>query len=277
MELFTLGQGVEYTESDIKEVARSFTGWSYDDHFNFTIKEKHQDTGGKTIFGQTKNYDGYEVIDLILEKKECATHIASKLYKFFVNDEINRAQVSEIASALYSSGYNIKEAMKVIFLSNWFYESKGKLIKSPIDLIVGLGKTFNLKFDEPSAIINSQHYLGQVLFKPPNVAGWPSGKKWIDSSRLAYRIRLGSLFINKGILEIESSPEIDAMIPKQAKKVVAKYHEEIDWKKFWKQNQASNAFEILIHCKNELLANEFSNQENLSVIQLVSTPDYQLT
>jgi uncharacterized protein (DUF1800 family) len=276
MELFTLGRDVDYTEQDITEVARAFTGWGIDNDSQFVINLKKQDLGSKTIFGQTGNFDGYDVIDMILENPNCAKHIARKVYQHFVRSSVNEGHVTELAAVFYDSGYDITTMMKHLLKAEWFYEAKGQLIKSPIHLIIGLGKLLGLQFEDTKTLQRLQHYLGQVLFDPPNVAGWPVGTKWIDSSRLALRIRLGSLFANKGAIEIELTPEIDAKLKKQMGGKQIKFYEEVDWDFIWKQNPDVTAFDLIIRNENSSLTSAYEELNMLNLIQLVSTPDFQL-
>ena len=167
--------------------------------------------------------------------------------------------------------------MKHIFKANWFYETEGLLVKSPIELMVGLGKMFNLKFPNHKSIKGIQHYLGHVLFSPPNVAGWPGGRQWIDASRLALRMRIGSIIINKGYIMNELTPELDAMFKKGEAKKALKFYENVDWDLFWKQNKEVSIYDVLIRTKNDTLKTIHSENTVTNIIHLISTPDFQLT
>lgn len=276
-ELFTLGRDVDYTEQDVVEIARAFTGWSNDNNGNHFVNEKHQDTSVKTIFGKTGNFNGVDVLNMILANKNTAKFIVQKVYKFFVQEELNEGHINECTTVLFESDYNIEVLMKHIFKANWFYETQGKLIKSPIELIVGLGKLFNLKYPNRKSINGIQYYLGHILFKPPNVAGWPGGRQWIDASRLALRLRLGSIIVNKGYIMDELTPELDAMFSKGANKRALKFYEDVDWDVFWKQNKETSIFDLIIRTENKTLeANHIENNVT-NIIHLISTPDFQLT
>jgi len=198
MELFTLGRG-NYTEHDIKEAARAFTGWSFDkDTLEFHFREKQHDFGNKEFFGKTGNFDGKDIIDMILFKEECARFIAGKIYQFFVNDLPDEKVIADLGHKLYMSDYDIGELMKEIFLADWFYEPKnvGTRVKSPVELIVNTSRFLNAEYAGNDALIFVQRILGQVLFLPPNVAGWPNGKRWIDSSSMIFRMDFGRKLVD---------------------------------------------------------------------------------
>jgi len=199
MELFTIGRD-NYTENDIKEAARSFTGWNHLSDGSFKFKSKKHDFGVKTFFGKTGNWKGEDIIDILLSDRRTADFLASKLYFYFVSDVVNKSHIQEISEQLFSSNYDILSTVRLIMLSDWFYtkEILGKKIKSPIDLIVCLAKQCYLNIEEKKSVIAIQRQLGQELLAPPNVAGWPGGKRWIDSSSLLFRIKLASMILNDG-------------------------------------------------------------------------------
>lgn len=276
-ELFTLGRDVDYTEKDVSEIARSFTGWRTDDDGNHIIVDRVHDSGEKTIFGKTGNFNGEDVLNMILENKHTADHIVTKIYKFFVKESVNDTHVKELSKVFYNASYDISTVMKHLFNAPWFYESKGQLIKGPIEFLVGLGKLFDLKYPHQKTIQGIQFYLGQVLFDPPNVAGWVGGRHWIDASRFALRLRLPSLILNRGYIMDELSPELDEMISKKQKKKDFKFAETIDWDVFWKRNKSVPIFDVLIRTDNQTLRENHIEANAKNVIHLLSTPDFQLT
>ena len=123
MELFTLGRG-NYTENDIKEAARAFTGWGYNVGGDFVFRKNQHDTGTKTVLGKTGNFDGDDIIDILLEQKQTAIFITKKVYKFFVNENIDAEKVEWLGNRFFQSGYNIKNLLEDIFISDWFYAEK---------------------------------------------------------------------------------------------------------------------------------------------------------
>ena len=177
MELFTMGRG-NYTEKDIREGARAFTGWGYEKEGNFVERKKLHDEGTKTFLGKTGNFTGTDALNIILEQKATAKFITTKIYKFFVNENVDENIVNKLSENFYQSNYDIKKLMNEIFSSSWFYDKKniGKKIKSPIELMVGMMRTLPMNIQNPENLIVYQKLLGQMLLYPPNVAGWPSGK-----------------------------------------------------------------------------------------------------
>lgn len=135
---------------------------------------------------------------------------------------------------------------------------------------------FELKFEDPKTLFKLQHFFGQVLFDPPNVAGWPGGRQWIDSSRLALRLRIGSLIVNKGLIEEELSPSFDAQLQEAETRGQLKFFEEVDWDNFWKRAADANLIELIIRTENPFFPDLFKNRDSATVVQLISTPDYQL-
>lgn len=196
MELFTIGIG-NYSEKDVKEAARAFTGWTSNLKGEFIFRPGWHDYGNKTFMGESGNFNGDDIIDILLRKEETAAFISRKIYRFFVNENVNEKHLAELTELFYNSNYNIGKTMRYLFLSDWFYqpENVGTKIKSPVELIGGMIRTLGLEFDDPRAIMFVQKALGQVLLHPPNVAGWPGGKAWIDNSTLMVRLNLaGWLF-----------------------------------------------------------------------------------
>jgi uncharacterized protein (DUF1800 family) len=190
MELFTLGEG-HYTEQDIKEAARAYTGWSVDREHDFAYIWRPQihDTGVKTVFGQSGDYDGDQMLDILLARPETANFIVTKLWREFVSPDPDAAQVQRVADAFRSSNYDIKVALRGLFLTPgfWASQSRATLVKSPVELIVGTLKEFNVQYSDPAPFAIKAAQLGQNLLAPPNVKGWPGGDAWINSNTLLGR------------------------------------------------------------------------------------------
>ncbi len=196
LELFTIGQG-NYTEHDIQESARAFTGYNHTVNGDFIVHKKHQDQGLKTFMGQTGHYDGDAIIDIIVSQEQCARFVCKKIYQYFVNENINTKHVDEMISIFYPS-YDIETLMRYILNSEWFYNETniGTKIKSPIELIAGIHTTIPFKLNNKKQGVLLQKLLGQVLLFPPNVAGWKGGRSWIDSNTIVTRLRLPSVLLN---------------------------------------------------------------------------------
>jgi uncharacterized protein (DUF1800 family) len=213
MELFTLGRG-NYTEQDIKEAARAFTGWGFDLSGQFVFRKQFHDGGLKTIFGQTGYFDGDDVINMLLDNEQTARYITTKLYRFMVNEQADEKIVTQLAGSFYKSGYDISKLLEQIFLSEWFYDKNniGVKIKSPVELIVGVRRMLPMEFQNEEAILLYQRLLGQILFYPPNVAGWPGGRNWIDSSSLMYRLRLPRILKDDENIGLKPKDDDDVMM-----------------------------------------------------------------
>lgn len=210
MELFTLGRG-KYSEKDIKEAARAFTGWSSDLRGDYLFRPFWHDYGSKTFFGKTGNFDGADIINIILERPETAQFIVRKVYKHFVNEQVDETVVATLSKQFYQSGYDIGKLMRSIFSSEWFYapQNMGNRIKSPIEFTAGLMRTVDMKFEQPMGMLFIQRALGQILFNPPNVAGWPGGKTWIDNSTLMLRLNLPGYLINATEFSLRTKGEFE--------------------------------------------------------------------
>ncbi|MEM6799974.1 MAG: DUF1800 domain-containing protein [Bacteroidota bacterium] len=212
MELFTLGEG-NYSEKDIKEAARAFTGWKTNKRGQYMLNTKQHDFGEKLFMGKKGNFSGEEIIDMILDKPECAHFITRKVYQYFVNPQVDEEIVKKLAKTFYESDYDITNLLLNIFLSDWFYSAKnqGSLIKSPVELIVSYKRLLDIQMRNDRFILQNQRLLGQMLFNPPNVAGWPLGTDWIDSSSLLIRMRLPGIMLGMDEYDIEVEPEYESM------------------------------------------------------------------
>jgi uncharacterized protein (DUF1800 family) len=189
MELFTLGQG-HYTEQDIQEAARAFTGWGVDrETGTFALRPRLHDDGEKTVFGKTGRFDGDAILDLVLERRETAEFIVAKLWKEFVSPEPDRASVERIAHAFRASKYDLKVALRGLLQTNafWASDNRGTLVKSPVEIVVGSLRQLGVASDYTLPLAFTVAGMGQNLFAPPNVRGWPGGEVWINSNTLLAR------------------------------------------------------------------------------------------
>jgi len=213
MELFTMGRG-NYTEQDVKEGARAFTGWGADLNGEFQFRKGQHDDGQKTFLGRTGRFDGDEVLNILLEQKQTARFITKKLYRYLVNEEIDEARVDWLAGRFFQGNYEIKGLLQDIFDSEWFYEPRniGSRIKSPVDLLVGIRRLLPMKLENEQVQLVLQRLLGQLLFYPPNVAGWPGGSAWIDSSTLMFRLRIPGLIYGSGTFSQRPKDDDDQMM-----------------------------------------------------------------
>ena len=205
MELFTLGEG-HYGEKDIKEAARAFTGWSVDrEAGDFMFRRAIHDVGNKTVLGKSGNFDGDQVIDVLLSKPETAQFITRKLWKEFVSTVPDEREVARLAAMFQESGYNIAKLMRAMLISDAFYapENRAALIKSPVEFVVGTMKTFEIETANLRPFVLASALLGQNVFAPPNVKGWPGGEAWINSATLLGRKQLlDRLFKNEDRMDV---------------------------------------------------------------------------
>lgn len=188
MEIFTMGVG-NYTEKDIREAARAFTGWNYVDT-KFVVNKDQHDDGEKTFLGHTGRLDGIQVIDIIMQQPVTADYIAGKIYRFFVRQDPSPELQKKLGAILRQNKYEVAPLLETIFLSRDFYSSAsvGTQIKSPVQLLVEtykkLGQT-NIPGVPDFNLATSA--LGQQLFSPPTVAGWAGGQSWITPGLLLER------------------------------------------------------------------------------------------
>jgi uncharacterized protein (DUF1800 family) len=306
MELFTLGRG-NYTEHDIKEAARAFTGWGSNLQGEFQFRKFQHDFGSKTVLGHTGEFDGDEVLDILLKEKQTAKYISQKIYKFFVNEEIDKAKVEWMADRFYKSDYDISKLLEDIFTSDWFYDEKniGAKIKSPVELIVGIQRMLPMTLENEEALLVLQRILGQLLFYPPNVAGWPGGKSWIDSSSLMMRMRLPQLINDEDEMNVKPKDDDDQMMGrKDTDDVVMKkqgggnglkrqqINANVDWNLYVKnlekvereqlvETMSGLLLQVRSSISNDLISQyaDAGSRDNFiksATIQIMSTPEYQL-
>ncbi len=297
MELFTMGRG-NYTEKDIKEAARAFTGWQFKINGEFIFRANFHDDGVKTVLNKTGNFDGDDVLDILLEQKQTATYITTKLYRFFVNDEVDKEKVKWLADRFYKSGYEISALLKDIFTGDWFYDQKniGTRVKSPVDLLVGIRRAMPMQIENEEAQLYLQKILGQILFYPPNVAGWPGGFNWIDSSSLMFRLRVPQLIAFKEAFNIRAKNDDDQEMGRMqaANKTGGKIIQTtIKWEPAMKQLEKVPRENLLSAIStlmwqtdgskmNKVMLEKFTDASSreryvqTAIIQLMCTPEYQM-
>jgi uncharacterized protein (DUF1800 family) len=215
MELFTLGEG-HYTEADIKEAARAFTGWSIEPETGeYKWRPFAHDDGVKTVLGKSGNFDGDQVLDILLAQPACAEYISAKLWREFISPEPDPVRVKYIAHEFRASGYDIKTAMRALLNSDAMYapENRAVLVKSPVDLVVGTLRQFQFSVPDPLPFALNLAQLGQNLLSPPNVKGWPGGDTWINSTSLLARKQ----FVERLFRVDEMQPTMRAMMAEDGK------------------------------------------------------------
>ena len=188
MELFTMGVG-NYSEEDIREAARAFTGWNYQG-LKFVINPSQHDAANKTVLGKTGNFDGVQVIDILLAQPVTAEFIAGKLYRYFVREELSPELQKQLGNLLRKSNYEIAPFLEAVFNARDFYcdASVATRIKPPVELVISTYHKMGLKVVPGIPDFNDlTESMGQKLLFPPNVAGWAQGKSWITPGLLLVR------------------------------------------------------------------------------------------
>ena len=188
MELFTLGVD-HYTENDVREAARAWSGWIFNRRTGQAqFAPRRHDAGTKTFLGQTGNWAGQDIVDIIYRQPACAAFWANSLLNFFVYNNPEPELVAAFAAVIQRSGYELRPVLSMLFRSNLFFSQRSyrALVKSPVEFLVGTYKTFGLaQIGDQGRRALAQ--MGQVLFYPPNVAGWPGGANWLTSQTMIAR------------------------------------------------------------------------------------------
>lgn len=215
LELFSMGIG-NYDENDIKECSRAFTGWTLGNaeymamraskdsiwpysriawHYNY--RENDHDTGEKTFLGETGNFNGEDIIDIICKQDATARFVSTRLFQFFVADDLEgdgaESLIADMMQTYFDSGYEIASMLRTLFNSDYFKSEQARYsrVKGPIELIVGAIKIAG-SYRKPTfganKLANLGFYMGQGLLQPPTVEGWHEGVEWIDSGALVERV-----------------------------------------------------------------------------------------
>jgi uncharacterized protein (DUF1800 family) len=296
MELFTMGHG-NYTENDVKEGARAFTGWGFNLQGEFVDRPFLHDTGNKTFLGKTGNFDGDDIVDILLEQKQSAKFITQKIYRYFVNDTPDAAKIEWLANRFYQGGYDIKKLLTDIYTGDWFYKDKniGTRIKSPVELLVGIRRLIPMELEKPEAQLLFERALGQILFYPPNVAGWPGGKNWIDSSALMLRMRIPQILTDADDFVVKPKDDDDTMMGMEgvdAKAKVKQVTVTVDWDavtkvfdKTPKESLMQKISDVVLQTKSKIspdILDKYVDRKardvyiKTTMVELMSTPEYQL-
>lgn len=199
MELFTLGitgptGQPNYTESDVREAARAFTGWGLNKQEQFTFNPNQHDPGKKTIFGQSGTYNGDEVIDLIMSHPSNAPYLVGRLWSFFAYPNADMTTLAPVIERYRATSGSIKATLQAIFTHPAFYSEAAyrAVVKSPAEFIAGTARALELETNAQPFPASAQR-MGQTLFNPPNVAGWPGGARWFNTATWLERLN----FVNR--------------------------------------------------------------------------------
>ena len=218
LELFSMGIG-NYTEDDIKECARAFTGWTLGNAeymavraqkdsiwpygriaWHFDYREQDHDHGEKTFLGETGHFNGDDIINIIAKQDATADFICTRLFQFFAADEVTAEGQQTIAAmkeTYFESGYRIKDVLRTLFNSAYFKSGEARFarVKGPVELVVGAIRMAG-SYQTPTLgiekVSNNMLYMGQGLLQPPTVEGWHEGVEWIDSGSLVERVNFAA-------------------------------------------------------------------------------------
>ncbi|GGK79292.1 DUF1800 domain-containing protein [Amphritea balenae] len=186
LELFSMGEG-HYSEQDVKELARALTGLTVDrEVYETAFRQGKHDVDLKTIFGQQGRYDAKSAVELILQHPATSKYITRKLWSYFISVE-DETEIQRLSS-VFAETWDIKQLVTGILSTDQFWADRGNMIKSPIELIVGTTSLVGNHLISPDDIVRLANGMGQGLFNPPNVKGWPTGHDWINADRLLRRI-----------------------------------------------------------------------------------------
>lgn len=222
MELFTIGVHAGYTEKDVQESARAFTGWTRAvidkgrPELKFVFAAKNHDDGEKTVLGQTGNWDGHDIVRIVTDHPACARFMTAKLWRFFVNENLPENTHDELVAFWRQSKGDVRALLKLIFSSEEFYaaENRFALVKSPVEYVVGAIRATGatLQPEHVMALNGVTQNMTQQLFYPPNVKGWDGGDDWLADFTMLNRLNFVAGLISGNLPAAKKSK--DQQIPK---------------------------------------------------------------
>ncbi|MDQ2868333.1 MAG: DUF1800 domain-containing protein [Verrucomicrobiota bacterium] len=289
MELFTIGIG-NYTEQDVKEGARAFTGYRLDlttQQSRFVFRQ--HDGGTKKFLGRVGNFGGDDIIDILAQQPACGQFLGKKLCRFFIEDEPAPALVAAVAERLRAHNLELKPVLREIFTAAEFYDPRVQRaqIKSPTQFVVQTCKVLRADLPAPLVAQNAMRQMGQMLFQPPNVKGWDGGKSWISTSTLLFRNNFANYLING-----------DGMLPVRRAAALAEVKRDpIDVSKIVSADIRASKEKLIAHLSQHVLQMAPSAKDTLAFSKfldarkddgsddtirgllhlMMSTPVYQLT
>ncbi|HEY8729125.1 MAG TPA: DUF1800 domain-containing protein, partial [Acidothermaceae bacterium] len=210
MELFTLGYG-NYTEADVREAARCYTGWRYDRSTDaFVEMPRLHDNGSKTVLGQTGTFDGDDVVKILTHSDASHRWICTRVWSRFAKTTTADPAIDSLL-ATYADGLDVRALMTATFMSPGFLVTKGQLVKQPIEYVVGALRALKLRVDGPKYLAVLKN-LGQLPFDPPNVGGWPYNDAWLTTAASLTRLQFAGMIAERG----DISPVADAAVSERA-------------------------------------------------------------
>jgi uncharacterized protein (DUF1800 family) len=187
LELFTLGEG-NYSEADVLAASKALTGLGLNSNYQSQVRSKLHDNSAKTIFTDTTIRSADDLVTALLAHPQTSLHITRSIWRHFVS-EVDEGQVAQLAK-VFARDWNIKQLVHGILDSDQFWQDSGKMIKSPVELVVGSVKTFQGIKIPSKRLTKMLSEMGQILFDPPNVKGWPKDRDWVDTNKFIVRSNL---------------------------------------------------------------------------------------
>jgi hypothetical protein len=201
MELFTLGVG-HYSEKDIREAARAFSGWHTNGN-DFDFNARYHDDGEKTVLGKTGKWNGEDVLAILLKRPDCAEFLVRKLYRSLIGElqEPPAKLLAPLAESFRKTDYDIADLVRRMVSSRHFFSAHAfrRRIKSPVEYVLGAVKTIYDGVPSPQPLVHRLEVMGQQLFAPPNVKGWPGGQAWLNTSTVLARVNFAQALVMGGL------------------------------------------------------------------------------
>jgi uncharacterized protein (DUF1800 family) len=222
LELFTIGIG-NYTEQDVKEAARAFTGWTRRNGYEFFFNANQHDDGQKTFLGRTGNLDGTDIINIVFDQTATSRHLPRRLFEYFTYLRPEDDIIDGLASDFRNNNFAVAPVVRTILSSRAFYSGKAmrSQIKSPIQLVVGTARLLELDAGQMMLMTRAADLMGQALFFPPHVGGWPRGEGWITTATLLFRYNFSGMILTGGAPGLARRPATKPPLPSGAAKVLA--------------------------------------------------------
>ncbi|MEE6135543.1 DUF1800 domain-containing protein [Mycobacterium sp. 050128] len=218
MELFALGHGNGYTEDDVRAGARALTGWVIDPDGQTSLTPKRHDSGGKTMFGLTRNFDAAGFCDTVLAQPKSAEYVAGRLWQQLASDEPASPQVLGRLVAAYGPERDLRALTRAILTDEEFTANRAAVVNTPIEWLVGVMRALRVPVDKPEVLKMADatlKALGQRPFYPPSVGGWPHGQVWLSTASAEARLRAAARLAHfgdlSGIESVAPADRIDAV------------------------------------------------------------------
>lgn len=213
LELFTMGIG-HYTEQDVKEAARAFTGWTRRG-YEFFFDARQHDDGPKTFLGRSGNWRGEDVINIIFDQPATARHLPRRLFEFLAYLRPEESLVEELAALFRSGNFEVAPVVRAILTSRAFYSARAMRtqVRSPAHLVIGTARLLDLDEGQVPLLARAMDLMGQMLFFPPNVGGWPRGEGWISTATILTRYNFAGLVLTGGMPGLVRRPPAAPPLP----------------------------------------------------------------